>query len=161
MYNLYASIPQEYWRWFNTVRQAQQLLASARVLAIEDEQVPTLSTHEKLDPQMSTIITLSTGTPQGFVCVPAFATTTSIMFSHDATVIRLISSSDESDYRVKVKNLVCWCSENNLPLTTAKTKELIFNFGRSQDHEYASLFWPYISQRTLYGHTTEFMASHK
>lgn len=43
-------------------------------------------------------------------------------------------------YRVEVQNLVCWWSENNLSLNTAKTEELIINFGRSQDDKCAPVF---------------------
>lgn len=55
-------------------------------------------------------------------------------------VIILISNGDESAYRAEVQNLASWGSENNLFLNIAKTKELIINFRRSQDDEYAPVF---------------------
>lgn len=43
------------------------------------------------------------------------------------TDIGLTSDRGDSAYKAEVQNLVSWCSEKNLSLNTAKTKELIIN----------------------------------
>ena len=47
-------------------------------------------------------------------------------------MVGLISGEDESSYRDEVNRLILWCSANNLPLNTTKTKELILDFRKSR-----------------------------
>ena len=54
-----------------------------------------------------------------------------IKFADDTTLSGLISDNDESSYRNEVNRLVEWCSQNNLVLNVAKTKEMIIDFRRS------------------------------
>lgn len=105
----------------------------------------------RLSPYTSSSITLSTGTPQGCVlsailyslfsqdCVPTFDTNTIVKFADDTTVVGLYNN-DESAYRAEVQKLADWCLENNLLLNIGKTKELIIDFRRSQDGDYAPVF---------------------
>ncbi|KAI5102804.1 gastrula zinc finger protein XlCGF28.1-like [Silurus meridionalis] len=46
----------------------------------------------------------------------------------DTTLIGLIQDGDESAYKQEVKQLVLWCSQNNLELNTLKTVEMIVDF---------------------------------
>ena len=46
----------------------------------------------------------------------------------DTTVTGLITESNETEYRDEVKDLVEWCSNNNLLLNPSKTKEIIVDF---------------------------------
>ena len=88
----------------------------------------------RVGPHLSSIITLSTGSPQVCVlspllyslytsdCTPTFPSNSVIKFADDITVVGL---GDESAYRQEVQNLSCiceWCSVNNLILNTTKTK---------------------------------------
>ncbi|XP_059807146.1 uncharacterized protein LOC132381625 isoform X4 [Hypanus sabinus] len=111
-----------------------------------------LSQSVRLGPHLNSTTILNTGMLQGCILspilwslfaynyVPVFNTNTIVKFTDDTTEIGLISNRDKSAYRTEVQNLVSWCSENNLSLNTAKTKELIINFGKSQDDEYAPVF---------------------
>ncbi len=54
-----------------------------------------------------------------------------LKFADDTTVIDLIQDSDESAYRQEVKELVFWCSLNNLELNMLKTLEMIVDFRRT------------------------------
>lgn len=119
----------------------------------------------RLGPYLSSTITLSTGTPQGCVlspmlyslfthdCVPAFDNNSIVKFADDTTVIGLITNGDETNYRAEVQNLADWCSQNNLLLNTSKTKELIIDFRRSQNGEYAPI--------SIYGDSVEGVSSFK
>ena len=89
---------------------------------------------------LSDIITLSTGAPQGCVlspflysvftndCISHRATVKIAKFADDTTVTGLITDSNETEYRDEVKDLVEWCSNNNLLLNPSKTKEIIVDF---------------------------------
>lgn len=105
----------------------------------------------RLGTQLSSTVTLSTGMPQGCVlspilyslfthdCAPA-SSDNIVKFADDTTVIGLITNNNESAYRGEIENLVSWCSRNNLTLNSEKTKELIINFGRTQQLEFAPVF---------------------
>ena len=89
---------------------------------------------------LSDIITLSTGAPQGCVlspflysvftndCISQRDTVKITKFADDTTVTGLITESNETEYRDEVKDLVEWCSNNNLLLNPSKTKEIIVDF---------------------------------
>ncbi len=88
----------------------------------------------------SSVLTLSTGAPQGCVLSPLLytlythdcATTHDsniiIKFADDTTVVGLIHNNNESAYRDEILKLTAWCSANNLSLNPSKTKELMIDF---------------------------------
>ena len=88
----------------------------------------------------STSLSLSTSSPQGCVlspllytlytynCTPAPRSNTMVKFADDSTVVGLISNGNESAYRDEVGQLTEWCRENNQPLNTAKTREMIIDY---------------------------------
>ncbi|KAK3565397.1 hypothetical protein QTP86_007934 [Hemibagrus guttatus] len=90
----------------------------------------------------STFLSISTGSPQGYVlspllyslftddCTPAHHSNTIVKFADDITVVGLISGGDESTYRDKVEQLTVWCRANNLLLNTSKAKELVIDYRR-------------------------------
>ena len=98
----------------------------------------------RLGPHRSSTRTLSTGSPQGCVlspllyclytydCSPVHKNNTIVKFADDTTVVGLISRGDEAAYREEVQKLTTWCSDNNLTLNTAKTKEIIMDFRRNR-----------------------------
>ncbi|KAK3557783.1 hypothetical protein QTP86_000741 [Hemibagrus guttatus] len=53
-------------------------------------------------------------------------------FTHDTTVVGLISKNDKSAYREEVKQLIAWCKANNLSLNIDKTREMVIDFRRAQ-----------------------------
>ncbi|KAF7650739.1 hypothetical protein LDENG_00121520, partial [Lucifuga dentata] len=93
------------------------------------------SQRVRVGPHISSVLSLSTGSPQGCVlssllytlythgCTPAHSSI--IKFTDDTTV-------DESAYRDKVERLSVWCTDNNLVLNTTKTKELIIDYRRNK-----------------------------
>ena len=54
-------------------------------------------------------------------------------FVDDITVIGLIISDDESDYRNEIEQLVKWSNDNNLIIIIIKTKELIVDFRKCRN----------------------------
>ena len=88
----------------------------------------------KIGDNLSSSVTLSTGTPQGCVMSPMLYSchvrTKILKFADDTTVIGLITNSDESEYRDQVNKLISWCNDNNLELNVNKTKKMIVDFRR-------------------------------
>jgi len=98
----------------------------------------------RLGLQLSSVLTLSTGAPQGCVlspllyilythdCTPVHESNTIIKFADDTTVVGLIHNNDESAYRDEIQKLSVWCSTNNLSLNASKTKEVVVDFRRKK-----------------------------
>ncbi|KAF7701766.1 hypothetical protein HF521_001049, partial [Silurus meridionalis] len=61
-------------------------------------------------------------------CISSDPTVKLLKFADDTTLIGLIQDGDESAYKQEVKQLVLWCSQNNLELNTLKTVEMIVDF---------------------------------
>lgn len=93
---------------------------------------------------ISNVITLSTGSPQGCVlspllftlithdCVPKSATNYIVKYADDTTVVGLIKDDNDLAYREEVELLAGWCSANNLILNVDKTKEIIIDFRKNR-----------------------------
>ena len=98
----------------------------------------------RFENQLSDVIVLNTGAPQGCVlspllfslftndCVSHHESVCLAKFADDTTVAGLIKNSDESEYRREISNLVTWCHNNNLELNSSKTKEIVVDFRRKQ-----------------------------
>ncbi|XP_068089472.1 nephrocan-like [Hyperolius riggenbachi] len=54
-----------------------------------------------------------------------------IKFADDTTIIGLIGSNGEQEYRGEVESICNWCGDNNLVLNAAKTVELVIDFRRN------------------------------
>jgi len=67
-------------------------------------------------------------------CVARFSSNT-INFVDDTVVVGLISSNDEKAYLEEVAKLSLWCQDNSLMPNVSKTKELIVDFRRTQQHQ--------------------------
>ncbi len=97
-----------------------------------------------------TIIT-NIGTPQGCVlspilytlfthdCVASHKDNIIVKFAGDTAVIGRITGGDEATYRREVASLVTWCEDNNLTLSTDKTKETIVDM-RKHRRTHQTLF---------------------
>ncbi|XP_068129566.1 zinc finger protein 420-like [Hyperolius riggenbachi] len=97
----------------------------------------------KLGNYYSSVRTTNTGAPQGCVlspllfslytnnCISSADSVKVIKFADDTTIIGLIGSNGEHEYRSEVERIWKWCSDNNLVLNTAKTVELVVDFRRN------------------------------
>ncbi|KAF7640659.1 hypothetical protein LDENG_00024950, partial [Lucifuga dentata] len=77
---------------------------------------------------ISSVITLSTGSPQGCVLSPLLFTLMThdcviIKYADDTAVVGLIRNDDNRAYREEVEQLVNWCSRNNLVNKQMSTKQ--------------------------------------
>ena len=98
----------------------------------------------RFNSQLSEPLTLSTGAPQGCVLSPLLFTlftndcrsssssTLIFKFSDDTTVEGLITNADKPAYREEVERVVDWCTNNDLELNVAKTKEMMIDFRRNK-----------------------------
>ena len=88
---------------------------------------------------LSSLLTISTGAPQGCVLSPAlFVLYTAdcrskedgnvmVKFMDDTSLSGLIQE-DDSSYREAVEELIEWCDRNYLELNVTRTKELVIRF---------------------------------
>uniref|UniRef100_A0A3B3QVD1 Reverse transcriptase domain-containing protein n=1 Tax=Paramormyrops kingsleyae TaxID=1676925 RepID=A0A3B3QVD1_9TELE len=144
--NCYARLFVDYSSAFNTVIPSQLItklldlgLSSSLCNWVLDF-LPDRPQQVRIGGKTSSIITISTGTPQGSVlspllyslythdCVAKYSSNTILKFADDTTVIGLISEDDETAYREEVRLLAEWCQDNNLTLNVNKTKEMIVDF---------------------------------
>lgn len=100
--------------------------------------------YVKVGNNTSSVISLSTGSPQGCVlspllftmmthdCCARYSTNHIIKYADDTTVVGLISDNNELAYREEVKHLVRWCDTNNLILNVDKTREIVVDFRKKQ-----------------------------
>lgn len=58
---------------------------------------------------------------------PVYGAHTIVEFGNDTAVTDLIRDEDESAHREEVDRSALWCEENNLLLSTNKTREIIIN----------------------------------
>jgi len=91
-------------------------------------------------------LTLNTGSPQGGVlspllhslythdCEARFSSNTIVKFADDTLVVGLIAANDEKAYLEEFANLSLWFQDNSLMLNVSKTKELIVDLRRTQQH---------------------------
>uniref|UniRef100_A0A3B3DDJ9 Reverse transcriptase domain-containing protein n=1 Tax=Oryzias melastigma TaxID=30732 RepID=A0A3B3DDJ9_ORYME len=98
----------------------------------------------KLGQHLSSVRTLSIGSPQGCVlspllyslytsdCSPSHPENLIIKFADDTTVVGLITGGNETAYREEVRKLGEWSASNNLALNASKTKEIILDFRRNR-----------------------------
>jgi len=56
-----------------------------------------------------------------------------IKYADDTVVIGLINNDNEQEYRDTISYVTSWCSENSLDLNTGKTKEMLFDFRKTQN----------------------------
>ena len=65
-------------------------------------------------------------------CRSSSSSTPIFKFSDDTTIEGLITNADESAYREEVERVVDWCTNNDLELNVAKTKETIIDFRKNK-----------------------------
>ena len=65
-------------------------------------------------------------------CRSSSSSTLIFKFSDDTTIEGLITNADESAYREEVERVVDWCTNNDLELNVAKTKEMIIDFRKNK-----------------------------
>ena len=94
----------------------------------------------------SSTLTTSTGAPQGCVLSPlCYNIYTNdftsqhdnclvLKYADDTAIAGFITKSNESNYIAEVEHLAEWCRENYLQLNVKKTKELIVNFRKENNH---------------------------
>ena len=100
----------------------------------------------KFNGLFSDVLVLNTGAPQGCVlspllyslftndCASTHDSVKMCKFADDTTVAGLITNGDESTYQTQVSELVEWCDNNNLLLNASKTKEIIVDFRKKNNH---------------------------
>ena len=98
----------------------------------------------KIGKNVSSELTLNTGTPQGcplspklysiftYDCCAQNDDSLLVKFADDTTNTGCISNNDESNYRSEVDSIVNWSQDNNLILNVSKTKEMIIDFRRNK-----------------------------
>ena len=100
--------------------------------------------YVRTDTELSSTTSMNTGAPQGCVLSAfLFIIYTNalslcsekckiIKYAHDTVVIGLINDDDEQEYNDTVSYVSTWCNENHLDLNVSKTKEMIFDFRKTQ-----------------------------
>lgn len=93
----------------------------------------------------------NTGAPQGCVispilfiiytndCLCAQQDCLMIKFADDTVLTGLITDSD-ANYHTAICDLVSWCDSHHLYLNTSKTKEVVVDFRKNKDRNYACLY---------------------
>ena len=102
----------------------------------------------KVGNQSSETLILNTGAPQGCVlspllyslythdCVAFFGSNCIVKFADDTALVARISNNDEAAYLEEVELLAAYCKRNKLKLNVSKTKEMLIDFGRTQERTY-------------------------
>jgi hypothetical protein len=65
-------------------------------------------------------------------CVAIHNSNNVIKFTHDTTVVGLITDNNETAYREEVRDLDVWCQGNNLSLNVIKTNEMIIDYRKKR-----------------------------
>jgi len=67
--------------------------------------------------------------------VARFSSNAIVKLAGNTVVVGLISGNNEKANLEEVANLSVWCQDNSLMLNVSKTKELIVNLRRTQQHQ--------------------------